>query len=191
MIPARHQISSRRKLKQAGAEIINEREALEESKQYQGYGSSEPIYFSKAFETEIKIPGDENGVWSYVLVSPNGQTNLLSKSTAFALGVLKIGYDVRNEVNTISEPKTSSPFPKVPGIQLKIHVDSSITPVCQPIRRLPIAMEAEVEHQIQELLNQQIIEKVEHPTSWVSPLVPVRKNDAKLASPLCRSSSSK
>lgn len=169
-------------LKRAGADIINEREALEESKQYQGYGSSDTIHFSKAFETEIKIPGEENGVWSYVLVSPNGQTNLLSKSTAFALGVLRIGYDVGSEVNTITgaEQNPKSPFPKVPGIQLKIHIDPSVTPVCQPIRRLPIAMEAEVEQQIQELLAQKIIEKVEHPTSWVSPLVPVRKSDAKL-----------
>ncbi|XP_053681666.1 uncharacterized protein K02A2.6-like [Sabethes cyaneus] len=165
-------------LRRSGAKIINEREAIEESKQYQGYGSSDAILFSKAFETEIKIPGEEHGVWAYVLVSPNGQTNLLSKSTAFALGVLRIGY----KVNAISnaEPTTFTPFPKVPGVQLKIHIDSSVTPVCQPMRRLPIAMEAEVEQQIQELLAQEIIERVEHPTSWVSPLVPVRKNDAKL-----------
>lgn len=169
-------------LKQAGANIINERDAMNESQQYQGYGSSDTIHFSKVFETEIKVPGDEHGVWSHVLVSPNGQTNLLSKSTAFALGVLKIGYAVRDEVNAVTDVVRtySSPFPKVPGIQLKIHIDPTVIPVCQPIRRLPIAMEAEVEQQIQELLTQKIIEKVEHPTSWVSPLVPVRKSDAKL-----------
>lgn len=167
-----------RELKRAGAKIINERTAVKESSQYQGYGSTDNILFSNAFETEIKIPGDEHGIWSFILVSPEGQTNLLSKSTAFALGVLKIGYEVNTIANT--ERKCLAPFPKVPGIQLKIHIDSTVTPVCQPIRRLPIAMEAEVEQQIQELLEQKVIEKVDHPTSWVSPLVPVRKNDAKL-----------
>lgn len=40
-------------------------------------------------------------------------------------------------------------------------------------------MEAAAEQEMQELLAQNIIEKVEYPTSWVCPLVPIRKSDAK------------
>lgn len=131
------------RLKETGAEILNERDAADVNPQFEAFGSHDKIYFSTAFEAEIKAPGDENGVWAHFLVAPKGQTNLLSKSTAFALGVLKIGYNI-NKINDSGQVLTQE-FPKIPNVKLKIQIDPSIHPVAQAARRLPIAMEADVE----------------------------------------------
>lgn len=162
-------------LKLQNAELINEKTA-DCGPNYTGYASNEPIQFTSIFEVEVATPYDKEGVWTHVLVSPTGQSNLLSKSTAFALGVLQIGYNI-NAINEECMEVVASEFPKVPGVKVKIHVDPKIRPVCQPIRRLPISMEAEVERLIQRLLSQRIIEIVKSPSGWVSPLVPIRKSN--------------
>lgn len=152
-------------LKRSGAAILNEKSG-EQNSMYTGYASDAPISFSRIFEVEIKVPGEETGIFSYIFVAPRGQTNILSHSTAFALGVIKIGYNI----NAVTEKKTEA----------KIKVDKNVKPMCQPLRRLPVAMEAEVESQIQKLLEQGIIEPVDEPAEWVSPLVPVRKHNGQL-----------
>lgn len=134
------------KLRDQGANILNERNGDQIGVRYESFASNEKICFTKAFETEISIPGEEMGVWTHILVAPRGQTDLLSKSTAFALGVLKIGYNVNNIVNRSVEVESQqSEFPKVPDTLLKIKIDENVSPVIQPARRLPIAMEADVE----------------------------------------------
>lgn len=167
-------------LKRMQAAMMDERSAEKESRMFQAYGESGTIAFEAAFETEIKIPGQDSGVWAHVLVAEKGQSNLLSKGSAFALGVLKIGYPI-NSVNPIQKTDVErQEFPKIAGISAKIFVDATVEPVAQPIRRLPIVMEEEVEELIQKMLSQGIIEKVDHPTGWISPLVPVRKGNGKL-----------
>lgn len=168
-------------LKEAHAQLVNERQAPNDE-QYQGYGSETNIIFDRAFEAEVKYPGQPSGsgVWAHILVAPHGQTNILSQATAFALGVLNIGYYVNAIEPTPGDKEEEVEFPKVPGVKLKIHMDPSVRPIIQPIRRLPIAMEAEVETLVQELYGKGIIEKVDGPTDWVSPLVPIRKKDGSL-----------
>lgn len=67
------------------------------------------------------------------------------------------------------------PFPKLKDIQLEIAIDQSVKPVCQPVRRVPIPLEDKINKKIDELLRMDIIEPVNHPSSWVSPVVPVLK----------------
>lgn len=136
------QESTYRDLKERCTDILNERNAADEDSKYEAFASEDKIRFSTAFEAEIKTPNDGNGAWAHFLVAPKGQTNLLSKATAFALGVLKIGYNV----NKISEAVTAvEEFPKVPEVLLKIQIDPTAEPIAQAARRLPIAMEADVE----------------------------------------------
>lgn len=137
------QESTYRELKECGADILNERSAAEVNPKYEAFASEDKICFSTAFEAEIKTPNDENGVWAHFLVAPKGQTNLLSKATAYALGVLKIGYNV-NKINEAMDTSVEE-FPKVPEVLLKIQIDPTVEPVAQAARRLPIAMEADVE----------------------------------------------
>ncbi|XP_062557009.1 uncharacterized protein LOC134221852 [Armigeres subalbatus] len=169
------------KLKKLGAKIINERDADQMETQYESFASKDKILFTKAFEVEISVPGDDSGCWTHMLVAPHGQTDLLSKSTAFALRVLKIGYNVNNVVQkNYLEDGHVKEFPKVPDMLVRIQIDETVRSVIQPVRRLPIAMEADVEKVIQDLLEKKIIEIADGPLSWVSPLVPIRKSDVQI-----------
>ncbi|XP_055542899.1 uncharacterized protein K02A2.6-like [Wyeomyia smithii] len=165
-------------LQRSGAKIVNERKA-DRTLSLEAFASNEKIQFSMAFEAEIRTPEEENRIWAHFLVAPKGQTDLLSKATAFALGVLRIGYSVNMITGTSNTKNTETEFPKIPGVSLKIHIDESVRPAIQAPRRLPIAMEAAVE-EIRDLIDKKIIERVEGPQSWVSPIVPVRKSDGKI-----------
>ncbi|XP_058463779.1 uncharacterized protein K02A2.6-like [Malaya genurostris] len=165
-------------LRKGQAEIINDREPHEEELNLKSFASNKKINFSRVFETEVKTPEEDTGIWTHVLVAPEGQVNLLSKGTAFALGVLKIGYNV-NQI-AITQATGMDEFPKVPNVLLNIQVDKTIQPVVQGVRRFPIAMEADVEEAIHNLLKRKIIERAEGPLTWVSPLVPIRKTDGKI-----------
>ena len=69
------------------------------------------------------------------------------------------------------------PFSKILGVQVDIQMDPQIKPVFQPLRRVPIPLEAAVDKKIEELLARDIIETKSGPTTWVSPLVIVGKSN--------------
>lgn len=48
------------------------------------------------------------------------------------------------------------------------------------MRRLPFKVRDQVNKQIEDLLNLDIIEKVEGPTEWVSPVVPIIKKNGEV-----------
>ena len=66
--------------------------------------------------------------------------------------------------------------------QLKLHIDRNVQPVAQPARKMPFMMREQVKNKLEELLKQDIIEKIEDPTSWLSHLVVVPKpnNDIRI-----------
>ena len=66
---------------------------------------------------------------------------------------------------------------KLKEYQLKVHLNPDITPVAQPQRRLPFHVRKDVEKKLKELQDLDIIEDVEGPTPWVSPLVAVPKSN--------------
>lgn len=57
------------------------------------------------------------------------------------------------------------------GDPVKITVDPSIKPVAQPHRRIPFHVRKQVEEKLMELERDDIIERAEGPTPWVSPIV--------------------
>jgi len=57
----------------------------------------------------------------------------------------------------------------------KLHIDPELRPVVQNPRRVPYDLRDKVEADILSLQKQGIIEPVQGPTSWVSPLVIVPK----------------
>ena len=64
------------------------------------------------------------------------------------------------------------------GYELKLHVDESVKPVAQHVRRVPFGLQDKVKKKLDELLDLDIIEEVpEGPSGWVSPLVVVPKSD--------------
>ena len=67
---------------------------------------------------------------------------------------------------------------KLKDYQLQLYVNKDVKPVVQPVRRLPFGLREKVNKKLDELLNEDMIEKVPSgPTEWVSPLVVVPKPD--------------
>ena len=64
------------------------------------------------------------------------------------------------------------------GYELKLHIDESVKPVAQHVRRIPFGLREKVDAKLDELLELDIIEEVpEGPSGWISPLVVVPKSD--------------
>ena len=64
---------------------------------------------------------------------------------------------------------------KLKGYQFQVHVDQDVQPVAQPPRRVPFHICKQVEQELENLEKQGIIEPVQGPTPWVSPVVAVPK----------------
>ena len=106
---------------------------------------------------------------------------ILSLHTANELEVLKI-------VNAVSKTqdvkdKHSDLFKgigKLKDFELELHIDESKPPIAQKLRQVPHHLREKIEAALDELLDLDIIEKVEGPTEWVSPIVPVPKKNGEL-----------
>lgn len=56
-------------------------------------------------------------------------------------------------------------------------MNPDVTPIAQPIRKVPIHLEERVEEKLNEMLRQNIVEMVNEPREWISPMVVVLKPD--------------
>ena len=63
------------------------------------------------------------------------------------------------------------------GEKYEIITDSSVSPTVKAARRIPIALMTPLKKKPDELEERKIIDKVNYPTDWVSPLVIVKKKD--------------
>ena len=103
--------------------------------------------------------------------------------------VLKIGpQHVSSNVNCVSDDvfsermlsKYSTCFKgvgKLKNRQLKIDIDPDVKPIAQKVRKIPYGLQSKVEDKLKELEEKGIIEKVEGPAKWASPLVVVPKTN--------------
>ncbi|XP_055527319.1 uncharacterized protein LOC129719932 [Wyeomyia smithii] len=113
-----------------------------------GYGSDMPLQIIGSFVAKVSI-GAEAVMAKFIMVN-DGQCCLMGDATAKALGVLKIG----REVNQLE--RDTVPFAKIKDVQVKIHMDPSVNPVFQPVRRVPIPYEAAVNKKLDQFLAQDI-----------------------------------
>ncbi|RWS19863.1 uncharacterized protein B4U80_00834, partial [Leptotrombidium deliense] len=56
-----------------------------------------------------------------------------------------------------------------------IEIDSSVTPVIMPVRRVPFAIRDKFKEELKFMEDNNIIEKVSKPTEWVNAFTTVRK----------------
>lgn len=143
----------------------------EPQKEFMAYGSGTPLKLLGSFDAEIKLGKSSENTTFYVI--SGGTRNLLGKITATSLGVLKINIPV-NVNNVAMESKA---FPKFKDVLVEIPIDKTVKSVTQPYRRIPIPLEAKVEVKIKQLLQTDIIEEVKGPSNWISPIVPVLKDN--------------
>lgn len=137
-------------------------------RKFVGYGGHE-LQVAGSFESVIKT-GEMSTVAKFYVMRGEGKF-LIGRETAQNLGILKIGTDV-NAVS-VKEEELS----KMKGIVIDIPINRDFKPVAQPYRRVPAPLERLVNEKIDALCQQGIIEKVNEPSKWVSPLVVVPRND--------------
>ena len=149
------------------------------SKKLYTYSAETPLQVKGSF-TCVATVGKGKTQAEFIVIDGNGMP-LLGKNTAIELGVLKIGVDVA-AITGMGEdlerqyPEVFHGIGKLKGREITLHVDPSVEPVAQRLRRTPFNLREKVENKTQELLDADIIEQVEGPTPWVNPIVVVPKS---------------
>lgn len=150
--------------------IIVQNQRTETNVRFKAYGDNElPVL--GVFETDLAI-GIRSRPVEFFVMKGKGKL-LIGQDTAIAMGILKIGIDV----NEISDFPNNAKIGKMKNVVVDIPIKSDARPVIQPYRRFPIALEEKVEKQIKNLLEQGIVEPVNGPSKWISPMVVVPKGD--------------
>lgn len=147
------------------------------------YGSDTPLSLKGTFTTIVQYRSSRATVkktCNFYVTEGNGG-NLLGFSTAQDLGILHI---VKNISNSSKLPDDLVEFSglfhgvgKLKDKQVDLHIDESVEPKQQRHRRIPFHIRKQVEETITKLERDDIIEKVEGPTPWVSPVVTVPKKN--------------
>ncbi|CAB4036769.1 Hypothetical predicted protein [Paramuricea clavata] len=154
------------------------------------YKSDKPLRvlgkFTATVESRKRIDAAE-----FFVVSNNGCLggSLLSYNTAKHLGLIAITNAVDTAKNTTVSCNVAIPEELFNGVgklkdhKVKLHIDESIPPVAQTHRRIPFHLRKQVEKKLEEMEKDDIIEKTEGPTPWVSPIVvpkPKSPNDVRI-----------
>lgn len=137
------------------------------------YATKQPMEIKGMFTAEIQAGPFKTDAKFYVI--EHGQRNLLGDSTAKQLKVLKVGFNIGS-----LQDSEEMAFPKIKGMLVEIPIDKTVQPVQQAYRRAPISLEERIFEKLQYLLEKDIIEKVNGPSPWVSPLVPVLKESGEI-----------
>ena len=150
------------------------------------YGSKSQLSVLGKFETTVGFKS--NQVTSTIHVLPGDSGSLLGYKTATSLGVIdlhvnKVAAETpEHERLTAQYPNLFKGIGNLKGVEIKLHIDKEVPPVVQQARRIPFHLRKQVEKELDHLESLGIIEDVEGPTPWVSPLViiPKKNGDVRL-----------
>lgn len=141
-------------------EVVVTTQRQEIDKQFKAYGGHSRIIIG-VFEAEIGIAGKSMMVDYYVI---NGTGKLLDGlETAEALGILKIC------IQRI-EASQKEAMGKIKDVVVDFPIKANAKGVTQPYRRVPMALEDVVDKNIDKLLEQGIIEAVDHRNGYLQSL---------------------
>ena len=132
-------------------------------------------------QVPVEFSAGDKKISSQLVVTKSGRC-LLGHETSKALGLLRISSGASSEFlecNVVGEnlvPILQAKYPtvfvgKLKDYKLKLHVDSEVTPVARKPRRVPFALREKVTAKAEDLIAKDIVERVNGPKSWVSPVV--------------------
>ncbi|GFO23872.1 RNA-directed DNA polymerase-like protein [Plakobranchus ocellatus] len=130
-----------------------------------GYSSDQRLTVLGCFTTTVKHRQKNTTSKFFVVDGNSGSSNLLSGDTSEKLRLIKY----LNQVNIPTD--LYSGFGKIKDLKIKLHIDDQVPPKAQDHRRIPYHTRKDVEREIKRLEEADIIESVEGPTPWVSPIV--------------------
>ena len=144
------------------------------------YGTDAKVSLLGKFQATVETDNKLTTAPFYVAQGNSG--NLLSYMTSVDLQVIP-------EINTVETSKVdylcqkySSVFKGIGQMrdtQIELYIDQHVQPVTQPHRRIPFHLRKQVETELKRLEDLDIIERVDGPTDWVSPIVVAPKPKSK------------
>ena len=150
--------------------------------QIYAYGSKTPMTTLGVFHAEVETKTKLSEAIIYVVHGKHG--SLLGYQTALQLELIRLNVNALQPVAprttieslAVSHPQLFNGTGKLKSHQVKLHIDQSVKPCIQPYRHVPFHLQKKVEEELNSLLAQDIIEKVDgEETQWLSPLVVVTK----------------
>ena len=140
-------------------------ESRKSAKELFAYGGTEPLPTLGTFTADVTLAGFGNGSNAdFVVIEGDGRT-LLGRETAEALNLLRIGPFQTNSVDggrsdgdVREKYSTCLCVGLLKGYELKLHIDESVKPVAQQVRRIPFGLREKVDAKLDELLELDIIE---------------------------------
>lgn len=124
------------------------------------------------------IVGGIESVCKFYVMNEKGSI-LIGSVTAKMLKLLTINIptDQIRAVEDVGKPTKPMPLGKIRDVMIKLPIDETVRPVQQPYRRVAVPLEQAVRSHIKEMLDQDIIERVEGTSEWVSPMVVVPRSN--------------
>ena len=150
------------------------------------YGGTEPLPTLGTFTADVSLTANNSGCRADVVVVKGDDRTLLGRETAEVLNLLHIGPFQANNVDSggLASCIREKYKALLTGVgllkrcELKLHIDESVKPMAQPVRRIPFGLREKVDKKLDQLLELYIIEEVpDGPSRWISPLVVVPKGD--------------
>ena len=151
------------------------------SKRLFAYGSGQQLPVLGKFSATLSLK--DKRITSLIHVLEGNHGSLLSYQSATDLGILDMHLNHVASKKSVHEglcqthPDLFRGIGKLKGVEVKLHINPSVPPVAQPARRIPFHLRKKVEQELHKLEQQDIIERVEGPTPWVSPLVVIPKKN--------------
>ena len=127
----------------------------------------------------ICVPDTQTSLKAEFFVMPGNTDTLLGRSPSEESGGVTVNAcESRNVTDKKAALKAKYPqvftgLGKLKHLQLKLHVDESVTPAAQAMRRIPYSRKQKVVDKLEKRTALDVIEKVNGPTSWFSSLVVV------------------
>ena len=145
------------------------------------YGSSTPVPLTGIFYPTLQY--NNRKTIAPVIVTDLDQAGcLLSESVSSILGILQMDQEIHLVTSDIDKiistyKGVTKGIGKLKGYKMELDIDPTIKPTIQGLRSIPYHQLQLVDDEIQALLDADIIEPIDAPTTWCSPLHVVMKND--------------
>lgn len=139
------------------------------------YGCIRPLPTLGKFSA-VLYAGDQSVDTEMFVVNKHRAGNLMSRRTAVALGIIPSLVATIHDSEGVEDilEAYSDRFQglgKLKDYQVHLHIDPQAKPVAQSHRRVPFSLRDKVAQKIKELEDLDVIEEIEGPTPWVSPIV--------------------
>lgn len=139
------------------------------------YQSDTPLPVLGKFTAPITSTRSTRNEIFHVVKGTSG--SLLSWQTSMELDLLQVVQPIKaQEVPTVDQLTNKyqdlfNGLGKLKNFQVKLHIDETVPPVAQPHRRVPFHVRKQLEEQLKRDEDLGVIERIEGPTPWVSPIV--------------------